>query len=633
MKLSIVIVSYNVKYFLQQCLQSVERASVGLDVETWVVDNNSKDGSVDLVRNEFPNVHVIANTDNRGFSRANNQAIRQCTGELVLLLNPDTVVDEGCLKTCIEHFQATPSTGGLGVRMIDGTGHFLPESKRGLPTPDVAFYKMSGLNSFFPKHPKFGKYYLSYQDPEAENTVEVLSGAFMMIRKSVLDQIGLLDETYFMYGEDIDLSHRIRLAGFENRYLPQAFIIHYKGESTRKETANYVRAFYGAMVIFAKRYFTKGQAAVLSFLLYPAIYAKAILALISRGLQKALLPVVDASLMFGLMWMLKQYWEHNIKALEGVHYPAIYVQVFIPAYIGIWLTSVFFSGGYDRPFSFWRLIRGIGIGTVFLLAAYGLLSESYRFSRGLIVVGSFFSMVGLSGLRLILHKVGLGEFLESATTNRKTLFVGSGAEANRILSLLQKANVGLRYLGFLSDDEEAGKLGRIDELDRAIEVLQPDELIFMGANCSNSYIIATMRRLANSGIAFKIAPEGSDYVIGSHSVDHPGVLYSSDFDMAIGRPSAKRNKRVFDLLMCIGGVVLLPFGKKIRTGMFWSNWLAVLVGSKTWVGYSNKPGLPGLKPPVFHISEETEQLALSNAASMQYARHWTVWEDWKCLKA
>lgn len=597
-----------------------------------MVDNNSKDGSVDLVRREFPDVKVIANLDNRGFSRANNQAIRECSGELVLLLNPDTVVEEDCLKTCIEHFQANPSTGGLGVRMIDGTGHFLPESKRGLPTPDVAFYKMSGLNSFFPKHPKFGKYYLSYQDPEAENKVEVLSGAFMMMRKSVLDQIGLLDETYFMYGEDIDLSHRIRLAGFENVYLPQAYIIHYKGESTRKETANYVRAFYGAMVIFAKRYFTKGQAAVLSFLLYPAIYTKAILALISRGLQKALLPVVDAGLIFGLMLLLKQYWENNIKALEGVHYPPIYVQVFIPIYIGIWLLSVFFSGGYDRPFSFWRLIRGIGIGTVFLLAAYGLLSESYRFSRGLIVVGAFFSMVGLSGLRLILHRLGLGTFLEVANTHRKTLFVGSGVEANRILSLLQKANVGLRYLGFLSDDAEAGKLGTVAELDKAISVLKPDEIIFLGASCSNSFIISTMRRLADSGIAFKIAPAGSDYVIGSHSVDHPGVLYSSDFDMAIGRPSAKRNKRVFDLLICALSMVLFPLAKQIRSQRFWSNWLLVLVGTKTWVGYEKKSGLPALKTPVFLVPDSEAEETLKTAALMQYARHWTVGEDWNRLK-
>ena len=204
-QLSIVIVNYNVKHFLEQVLYSVEAASQQLDVETWVVDNNSVDGSMEMVQEKFPWVKAIINKDNLGFSKANNQAIRQSNSRYVLLLNPDTVLQEDTLHKCIEYMDAHANVGGLGVRMIDGKGCFLPESKRGLPTPKAAFYKMSGLASIFPKSKEFGRYHMKYLSEWETNEVDVLAGAFMMLRSETLDKIGLLDEQFFMYGEDIDL--------------------------------------------------------------------------------------------------------------------------------------------------------------------------------------------------------------------------------------------------------------------------------------------------------------------------------------------------------------------------------------------------------------------------------------------
>ncbi|MBK6837941.1 MAG: glycosyltransferase family 2 protein [Bacteroidetes bacterium] len=262
MKLSVVIVNYNVKYFLEQCLHSVQKAAGGIETEIWVVDNNSVDGSVEMVREKFPSVKIIANTDNKGFSKANNQAIHLSTGDYVLLLNPDTVVEEDTFRKMLQFMDAHPDAGGLGVKMIDGTGKFLPESKRGLPTPTVAFYKIFGLSALFPKSKTFGKYHLGYLDQNAINPVDVLAGAFMLIRKDVLQKIGLLDEDFFMYGEDIDLSYRITKAGYKNYYFPDARIIHYKGESTKKSSVNYVFVFYNAMIIFAKKHFSKSNASL-----------------------------------------------------------------------------------------------------------------------------------------------------------------------------------------------------------------------------------------------------------------------------------------------------------------------------------------------------------------------------------
>ena len=209
MKLSVIIVNYNVKYFLEQALLSVRKASQALAIETWVVDNNSVDDSVQMVQEKFPEVKLIANKENVGFSKANNQAIPVSAGEYVLLLNPDTVVEEDTFEKCVAFMDAHPQAGGLGVRMMDGSGKFLSESKRGFPSPWAAFCKTFGLSALFPKSKLFNEYHLGYLAENETHEVEVLAGAFMLLRRSVLDEIGLLDETFFMYGEDIDLSYRI----------------------------------------------------------------------------------------------------------------------------------------------------------------------------------------------------------------------------------------------------------------------------------------------------------------------------------------------------------------------------------------------------------------------------------------
>ena len=206
MRLSIVIVNYNVKYFLEQCLHSVMQATQHIEAEVFVVDNNSVDGSVPMLRQKFPGVHLIANRENVGFSRANNQALRKAAGDYVVLLNPDTIVEEDTFTKILDFMDAHPEAGGLGVKMLDGKGRFMHESKRGLPTYLVAFYKIFGISSLFPKSRRFGKYHLSYLDPDTIHEVDILAGAFMLIRRSALEKTGLLDETFFMYGEDIELS-------------------------------------------------------------------------------------------------------------------------------------------------------------------------------------------------------------------------------------------------------------------------------------------------------------------------------------------------------------------------------------------------------------------------------------------
>jgi len=224
-----------------------------MDAEIIVVDNCSSDGSVEYLKPLFPDVLFIENQENAGFAKANNQAIAQSHGEYVLLLNPDTVIGEDSLTNICRFMDETPKAGAVGVKMLDGYCRFLPESKRGFPSPWNSFCKMTGLSKLFPHSKRFGGYHLKYLNNNAVHPVDILAGAFMMVRKEAIEKAGLLDEQFFMYGEDIDWSYRITRSGFTNYYYPQP-IIHYKGESTKKDV-KYVKRFYEAMLIFFNKYY------------------------------------------------------------------------------------------------------------------------------------------------------------------------------------------------------------------------------------------------------------------------------------------------------------------------------------------------------------------------------------------
>jgi N-acetylglucosaminyl-diphospho-decaprenol L-rhamnosyltransferase len=260
MILSVVIISYNVKFFLEQCLCSLKKAIEGSHLtdghtEVFIVDNASSDGSLEFLIPLFPSFHFISNNENMGFAKANNQAASQCMGEYVLFLNPDTILAEDSLELCLSLFKSVPDAGAVGLHMIDGAGNYLKESKRGFPTPRASFFKIIGLASLLPRSKFFSEYYMGYLHENSTHAVDVLSGAFMMIKKKVFDLAGGFDEQFFMYAEDIDLSFRVRLAGFQNYYLSKTTIIHFKGESTRKDS-RYVKIFYDAMELFMKKHFS-----------------------------------------------------------------------------------------------------------------------------------------------------------------------------------------------------------------------------------------------------------------------------------------------------------------------------------------------------------------------------------------
>ncbi|MBK7182895.1 MAG: glycosyltransferase [Bacteroidetes bacterium] len=647
MKLSVIIVNYNVQHFLEQCLHSVRKASKNVSLEVFVVDNNSVDGSVEMVKEKFPEVLLIENKKNTGFSYANNQAIKVSKGEYVLLLNPDTVVEEDTFEKVIGFMDAHPNAGGLGVKMLDGKGNFLPESKRGLPTPSVAFYKIFGLSKLFPKSKTFGKYHLGYLNKDQTNEVDILSGAFMLMRKSVLDKIGLLDETFFMYGEDIDLSYRIILGGYKNYYFPETRIIHYKGESTKKSSVNYVFVFYRAMVIFAEKHFSQNNAKLFSFLINLAIYLRAGAAITARFLKSIALPTFDFGIILAGLFLIKDYYEKNYKFIEGGSYSSSLVAIAFPSYIFIWMFTVYLSGGYDKPVRLFRILRGVLVGTGIILIGYALLPEEYRFSRALILLGMGWIAIAYLISRLTLHIVGIKAYNLNPDKSKRIAIIGTSDEYERVNNLLKQTSINSSFIGFISADKNGTNhtnyVGTIEQIEEVIEIYKINEVIFCSRDISSQGIIDYMHTLVSADVDFKIAPPESLSIIGSNSIDTAGDLYIIDVN-SISKPKNKRNKRLFDFLSSTLFIILFPILVLFQENKlgFLKNMLSVLIGIKSWVGYGSDKHehLPKLKPsvlsPVDAIKNSSITTDTRNRLHLVYSKDYKIENDlniiWKAFK-
>lgn len=638
MKLSVIIVNYNVKYFLEQCLLSVMKALKQIDADVWVVDNNSVDGSVEMLQKKFPQVKLIANKQNTGFSVANNQAIKASAGEYVLLLNPDTVVEEDTFVKCIQFMDAHPEAGALGARMIDGEGKFLPESKRGLPTPEVALYKMFGLNKLFPHSKKFGKYHVGYL-PEMETAeVEVLAGAFMFMRRETLDKVGLLDEAFFMYGEDIDLSYRIILGGYKNYYFPETTIIHYKGESTKKQSVNYVFVFYNAMILFARKHYKNNHAGLLIFFIQMAIYLRAGVAVVQRFFNRTWLMLADTAFIFSGMYALKSYWEEHIKLI--VKYPSELMTIHVPYYTLLWISSVYLSGGYERPYAFRRVFRGIIIGTILILAVYGLFPNDLRFSRALIILGAAIALLGMMLFRMLHHFRTTGSIQLSQDGGMETIVVANEAERKRIREILTTSSFKPEIIGYVSTSgkhaPEDGFLGELSNLDEIVTIFKARQIIFCSADISSKDIIYWMHRIGTKDILYKIIPEESLFIIGSHSKNTSGELFTEEIEMALAKPYNIRKKRLFDILVCLILLPLSPLLMIIQSQpiAFIRHVFQVLSGRKTWVSYVPSPNvkmLPDLPAGIISTIADLENShfdeAIADRINYLYARNYSIEKD------
>lgn len=633
MKLTIVIVNYNVRYFLEQCLLSVQKAMQGVDGEVYVVDNNSVDGSVSMVQERFTWVHCIANKDNVGFSKANNQAMRIAKGEYVLLLNPDTVVEEDTFKKVIEFMDAHPDAGGLGVKMVDGKGIFLPESKRGLPSPETSFYKIFGISKLFPRSARFNRYHLGHLSNEDTHEIEILSGAFMLMRKQALDKVGLLDEEFFMYGEDVDLSWRIILGGWKNYYYPGTRIIHYKGESTKKGSLNYVFVFYNAMAIFARKHFSQKHAATYSAIIKMAIWMRAFVAVLSRFVKRISLPLLDAALLYGSMVAIKNYYAIS---QQKIYDAALVLPAFV-SYILVWMFAAWISGGYDRPLKPLRTLKPIALGTAFILIAYSLLPEHLRFSRALILLTMPAAALVFVLNRTVWNWFTMGVSGWSDKSSGNVVIVGSDAEVTRVRQMLE--HIQRSSLRVFAIDPSPGNLkmneSSLNNLEEIIRIHQIDQIIYCARDMASSDIIASMSSVGDKKVEFKIAPPESLYIIGSGSIEAAGDGSMMDVN-SVQLIANRRKKRVFDVIASVILLVLSPLLLLLqkRPAKLLPNILKVLVGKCTWVGYASsaeqRAHLPKMKAgvlPTTRLEDESQRRKLD----ILYAKDYRMSNDMRIL--
>lgn len=636
MQLSIIIVNYNVKHFVEQCLLSLSRATRGIEHEIFVVDNASVDGSVEHIRNRFPYVNLIENDRNVGFAKANNQALRKARGKYILLLNPDTVVQENTLVVSLEFMENHRDAGALTVKMIDGKGRYLPESKRGFPSPRTAFFKIFGFATLFPKSKLFARYYLGHLPENQTNEIEILPGAYMMIRKETLNITGLLDEDYFMYGEDIDLSYRIIRAGYKNYYLPKGQIIHYKGESTKKGSLNYLTLFYRAMIIFARKHLkSKAQAFIL--LIKLAIYLRALLSVITQLIRKGWLLLLDLALITGGSYFLTDLWE-QVRFNSSDIYPDSYVLPLLCCYTVIWLCSLLSFGAYRFPQKRIATLQAIPVGTFAILIVYSLLPPEMRFSRALIFILTGWALAVTSLTRTLIGNLIPSLSLFNHGKGKRLAILGNAEEKERVKQILSLIGISYTYVNLpqsvLYSDRHTINLDRLADF---IRINRITELIFCTQELSTEAIMEAMLHLSPWNINYKIAYREGSSIIGSNSIETRGELYTLDLK-AIGKPGAKRAKRLFDLMLaCIIiatfpiGVFLLRHPLDALTASF-----LVLTGQRTWIGYrgnrsADYEGLPRIRDGIFPFSTPENSSVSNKELNKMYARNYSVSIDFRAV--
>ena len=564
MDLSVIIVSYNVKPFLEQALHSIVRALEGMDSEIIVVDNGSSDGSPVLLRERFPGIRLIENDENLGFSRANNQALRCAKGKVICLINPDTLVQEDTFRVCMDYLASHTGVGAVGCKILNADGTLQLSCRRSFPTPWIAFTKIMGLARLFPRSRLFGRYHLTYLDPDTTAEVEALSGSFMMVRKQVVDDVGLLDEIFFLYGEDLDWCYRIRLKGWKIVYLPKTQIIHYKGRSTQEAPFDYLPVFYGAMRLFVKKHFHSGWSFLPQWFLVWGIWIRGALSFLSRLGRKLIVPILDAGfLQVGLILALLLRFGH-------LNHWASY-RLVNAVYTTVWMGCLYAVGLYGKGiYSSSKAAGGVMLGLV-LNTSITFFFPQYAFSRQVVLTAGVLDAVSLSLWRLMvrfasrIQRIPFLGTVGKTLLRRRALIVGIDSASRQVFHRMrERVDTDYEAVGFLGlDDADLlssgnGKLpvlGTLKDLGRVARAHRVQEVIFSSETVEYERILNIVAESKDYHVDFKMIPRDVDVVLGRTSMDMLVDLPLVALDYRIFSAPSVFVKRSMDLL---GALCLFP---------------------------------------------------------------------------
>ncbi len=609
------------------------RASATLETECVVVDNASSDDSMAYLKPLFPTVRFIENSTNPGFARANNQVLPLCRGEYVLFLNPDTLLPEHALRDCLAYIRQQPDAGALGVRMIDGHGRFLPESKRAFPAPLVSLYKLSGLAALFPRSGIFNRYALGNLNEHANHRVDVLAGACMLVKRDLLLQLHGFDERFFLYGEDIDLSFRIRKAGYQNLYFAGVTIVHFKGESSGNNSLRHVKYFYEAMLVFVRIHYQTLAGKSLTVFLQLAIGLRAALAAINRLIRPLVWPLADGMLVWLSLQLTRFFWIQQFR--NGKDFGVAFLDYALPVFSLLFVGAAAFAGMYDLRTRLSQMFSSLVFAILSVLSVYSLLPETLRFSRGVMLWGSLLATLLVLLTRRIFRHPG-AEWLPDVSAGL-TVVVASERDYDQAHLLLEKETLDQQLLGRISPEPgDTGALGCLADLPLLAEKLRFRRVVFCVGDLTLQQVLPILTLCRKQPLRFLFHVSGSRSMVGSQAMAPGNGIIIPEFSYAIEQPHQQRMKRVTDLFFSFVFFLTLPLHLllQIHPVGFLKNIFQVLLGYRTWVGYASAADqLPHIRPAVLASTGIPGSVSplVEQKADRMYARNYDWWGDIRIL--
>ena len=648
MDLSIIIVNYNVKEFLQNLIHSIEKASSNLTKEIFIIDNASDDGSVEFIREKFPQIKLIANQKNLGFGKANNLGLNEASGKYLLMINPDTIVAEDTFEKMIEFFDQNKNVGLAGCKILNPDGTLQLACRRSFPGPWVSFTKVTGLSSFFPKSKIFARYNLTYLDENQSYEVDAISGSFMMMRKEVYEKVGGFDEQFFMYGEDLDLCYRIQKTGYKVFYVHTTQIIHYKGESTKRSSLDETKVFYNAMHLFVKKHFSSSF--LVQIILRSAIAVRSLFATLSLN-KLILIPIILDFILFDLCLYAAEKIYHSLSTWSGFPAFAIPIVYTVPALIQILASAAI--GTYKKD----KLSVSKTLISVFIslpiLTSLTFFFKDFAFSRAIVLITYAFLFIVLALWRIIIKLVFNSGIMDENLKQKRTLIVGLDESAIQIGIKIKKKKSDRRFVvGLIGlSNKNVGEkiesfevIGTDQNIRKIIRDNKINEVIFSSGQLSYNKMMEIVAKNREENVEFKIVGNNLDFIVGKTSVTMLDDLPIIELSYNISIPQLKFIKTLFDYAVVIPSLFLVyPFiffkSKVTHNQSDFTKFIlgfpkviisqASLVGPKTSDSnsdlYLGKTGLTGYWYIENGNSEELEKL------NFYYAKNQNIWLDLEIL--